>query len=163
VPHGAVRTYLMGERGISEPANAEEIAAICQMIGEAIEAGALGCSANRNMRKPGLVPGSYAADDELMAISRTVGERDGILQTSPPCYLGPEEWSPWPAETDLSRRMSLAGRMRLTFPVVQDHDDPDRWRAIMALIRSANAEGAQLIPQILARPLNAIMTLAGNH
>jgi N-acyl-D-aspartate/D-glutamate deacylase len=163
VPHGAVRTYLMGERGIAEPASPEEIAAICEMIGEAIEAGALGCSANRNMRKAGLVPGSYAADDELLAICRVVGERDGILQTSPASYFGPEEWSPWQAETDLIRRMSLAGKMRLTFPVVQDHDDPDRWRQIMALIRAANADGARLIPQILARPLNAIMTLAGNH
>jgi N-acyl-D-aspartate/D-glutamate deacylase len=163
VPHGAVRTYLMGERGIREPADASEIAAIAKMIGEAIEAGALGCSANRNMRKDGVVPGSYAADDELLAICRVVGERDGIFQTSPASYFGPEEWSPWRAETDLVRRMSMAGDMRITFPVVQDHDDPDRWRQIMALIHAANAEGARLIPQILARPLNAIMTLAGRH
>jgi N-acyl-D-aspartate/D-glutamate deacylase len=77
--------------------------------------------------------------------------------------IGPEEFSPWPAETDLIRRMSLAGKVRLTFPLVQDHDDPDRWRRIMALIRTANAEGARLIPQVLARPLNAIMSLEGNN
>jgi N-acyl-D-aspartate/D-glutamate deacylase len=46
---------------------------------------------------------------------------------------------------------------------VQDHDDPDRWRQIMAAVRDANSAGAQLIPQVLARPLNAIMTLAGRH
>jgi N-acyl-D-aspartate/D-glutamate deacylase len=163
VPHGLVRTYLMGERGVREPASAEEIAAIAAMIGEAIDAGALGCSANRTMRKDGVVPGSYAADDELLEIARTVGARDGIFQTSPASLFGPEEWSPIDAEIDLIRRMSLAGGMRVTFPVVQDHDDPDRWRRIMAAVRAANAEGAQLIPQILARPLTAIMTLGGRH
>jgi N-acyl-D-aspartate/D-glutamate deacylase len=163
VPHGAVRTYLMGERGVRDEATPDEVAAICKMIGEAIEAGALGCSANRTMRKPGVVPGSYAADDELLAICRTVGERDGLIQTSPASFIGPEEFSPWPTETDLIRRMSLAGNVRLTFPLVQDHDDPDRWREIMTLIRAANAGGARLIPQVLARPLNAIMSLTGNN
>ena len=157
VPHGAVRTYLMGERGIEGDTSPEEIAQIAAMIGEAVDAGALGCSANRNMLKDAFVPGTKASDAELLAISRAVGARDGILQTSPASYYGPEEWSPWEAETDLLRRMSMAGDLRITFPVVQDHQDPDRWRRIMARIEAANAEGAKLIPQILPRPLNAIM------
>ncbi len=163
VPHGAVRTYLMGERGIEGEATPQEIAAISAIIGEAIDAGALGCSSNRNMLKDALVPGTTASDEELLAISRAVGSRDGILQTSPASYYGPQEWSPWETETDLLRRMSLAGDMRITFPVVQDHQDPDRWRRIMAMIDSANAAGGKLIPQILPRPLNAIMSLEGRN
>ena len=163
VPHGGVRTYLMGERGIEGEASAEEIEAIAAMIGEAIEAGALGCSSNCNMLKDAFVPGTKASDAELLAISKAVGARDGILQTSPASYYGPQEWSPWEAETDLLRRMSLAGDLRITFPVVQDHQDPDRWRRIMAMIDDANAAGARLIPQILPRPLNAIMSLAGRN
>jgi len=162
-PHGAVRTYLMGERGIEGEASAEEIEAIARMLGEAVEAGALGCSSNRNMLKDAFVPGTKASEEELIAISKRVGARDGILQTSPASYYGPEEWSPWEAETDLLRRMSLAGNLRITFPVVQDHQDPDRWRQIMDRIDAANAEGARLIPQILPRPLNAIMSLAGRN
>jgi len=163
VPHGAVRTYLMGERGIEGEASPEEIAAICRTIGEALDAGAVGCSANRNMLKDAFVPGTKASDEELLALSRAVGARDAILQTSPASFYGKEEWSPWPAETDLLRRMSLAGKLRITFPVVEDHQDPARWRRIMALIDEANEAGAKLIPQILARPLNAIMSLAGRH
>ncbi len=163
VPHGGVRTYLMGERGIEGEASGEEIEAIAAMIGEAIEAGALGCSSNRNMLKDAFVPGTKASDAELLAISKAVGARDGIIQTSPASYYGPQEWSPWEAETDLLRRMSLAGDMRITFPVVQDHQDPDRWQRIMAMIDAANAEGAKLIPQILPRPLNAIMSLEGRN
>jgi N-acyl-D-aspartate/D-glutamate deacylase len=163
VPHGVVRTYLMGERGERGEASPEEIATIAGVIGDALDSGALGCSANRTQRKDGVVPGSFAADDELLAVARVVGARNGLFQTSPASYFGPEEFTTAEAETDLIRRMSLAGRMRITFPVVQDHDDPDRWRRIMSWVEAANAEGAKLIPQVLARPLNAVMTLGGRH
>jgi N-acyl-D-amino-acid deacylase len=163
VPHGAVRTYLMGERGVRDEATPDELAAITNMIGEAIDAGALGCSGNRTLRKDGLVPGSFACDEELLAIAKAVGARDGIFQTSPASFYGPEEWTTWAAECDRMRRMSLAGGMRMTFPVVQDHNDPDRWRRILAAVDAANREGAKLIPQVLARPLNAVATLGGRH
>jgi N-acyl-D-aspartate/D-glutamate deacylase len=163
VPHGVVRTYVMGERGVRGKAAAEEIAAIAGMIGEAIDAGALGCSANRTLRKEGVVPGSFAEDDELLAMAKIVGEREAIFQTSPASFYGPQEWTPYEAECDLMRRMSLMGNMRLTFPLVQDHGDPDRWRRILEMIEAANEEGARLIPQVLARPLNAVMTLSGRH
>jgi N-acyl-D-amino-acid deacylase len=163
VPHGVVRTYVMGGRGERGEASPDEISTIAALIGDALDAGALGCSANRTLRKDGVVPGSFAADGELLAIAEVVGARDGIFQTSPASYYGPEEFATAQAETDLIRRMSLAGRMRITFPLVQDHDDPDRWLRIMSWVDAANAEGAKLIPQVLARPLNAIMTLGGRH
>src|SRR5690242_141593 len=48
VSHGAVRAYAMGERGAAnEPANPEEIAAMADIVREAIEAGALGFSTSR--------------------------------------------------------------------------------------------------------------------
>ncbi len=163
VPHGVVRTYVMGERAKRGEASPEEIATIAALIGEAMDAGALGCSANRTLRKGGVVPGSFAADGELLAVAGVVGARDGIFQTSPASYYGPEEFASAQDETDLVRRLSLAGPMRVTFPIVQDHDDPDRWRRIMRWVDAANAEGARLIPQVLARPLNAVMTLGGRH
>src|SRR5690606_14499553 len=75
----------------------------------------------------------------------------------------PEEWIPYETELDLIRRMSLAGDMRVTFPLIEDHQDPGRWRWIMGRIEEANAAGAKLYPQSLARPLNASRTLAGRH
>ena len=163
VPHGVVRTYLMGERGEKGEASAEEIEAMCQLIGEAIDAGALGCSANRTLLKDGFVPGSFARDEELLAISKVVGQRDGSFQTNPASFYGPQEWAPYDKEVDLIRRMSMAGDMRVTFPLIEDHQEPGRWRWIMGEIEKANAAGAKLFPQILARPLNAIMTLAGRQ
>ena len=43
VPHGAVRAYVMGERGAkNEPANADDIEAMARIVRAGIEAGALG-------------------------------------------------------------------------------------------------------------------------
>src|SRR5437764_5934397 len=48
VPHGAVRAYVMGERGArNEPATPEDIAAMARIVAEAIDAGAVGLSTSQ--------------------------------------------------------------------------------------------------------------------
>jgi N-acyl-D-aspartate/D-glutamate deacylase len=163
VPHGAVRSYVMGDRAERGTATPEEVATIAALIDEGLTAGALGCSANRTLKKGAVVPGSFAADDELLAMARVVGAHGAVLQTSPAFLFADETWTTLEAESDLVRRMSLAGNCPVTFPVVQDHDDPNRWRRIIEWVDTANAEGAKLVPQVLARPLNAIMTFNGHH
>ena len=50
VPHGAVRGYVMGERGSrNEPATSDDSAAMAVIVQEAIEAGALGVSTSRTI------------------------------------------------------------------------------------------------------------------
>ena len=72
VPHGAVRAYVMGERGArNEPATAEDIAEMSRIVGEGVAAGALGFSTSRTMlhlAKDGEpVPGTFAAEDEQVS------------------------------------------------------------------------------------------------
>ena len=71
VGQGTVRSAIMAFS--AEPANEDEIARMQAEVVKAMEAGAIGVST-------GLIypPGSYASTEELVAITRPVGERNGF-------------------------------------------------------------------------------------
>jgi len=79
VPHGALRAYVMGDRGADHTVrpSADEIARMGRLAREAIEAGALGftSSRTRNHRtKDGApTPSLTAGPDELIGIAREIG------------------------------------------------------------------------------------------
>ena len=89
IAHGAVRAYVMGERGArNEPATPEDIAAMKQLVKEAISAGALGFSTSRTIAHLAIdgepVPGTYAAEDELFGIGGALGELGtGVFELAP--------------------------------------------------------------------------------
>ena len=85
VGHCASRFYVMGERAITDDANEDEIAQIAALVGRSVKEGAIGFSTNR---LPGHVlpdgrsiPGTFAKQEELVAISKAVGAHGGILQS----------------------------------------------------------------------------------
>ena len=85
VGHCAVRFYVMGERGIDQDASEQEIRQIAKVVEEAIKSGAVGFSTSRN---PGhripdgrSVPGTFATEDELLAIAKVVGQEGGLMQS----------------------------------------------------------------------------------
>ena len=79
IPHGAVRAYVMGERGAkNEKASNEDIEAMAALVKEGLEAGAVGFSTSRTIlhrAKDGeVVPGTNAEDKEVLGIGRMLGE-----------------------------------------------------------------------------------------
>ena len=48
VGHSAVRTYVMGERAFSEPANEDDLARMTAIVREAVQAGAMGFTTSRS-------------------------------------------------------------------------------------------------------------------
>jgi N-acyl-D-amino-acid deacylase len=78
IAHAPVRVAVMGERALNmEEATAEDIAAMADIVGEAMAAGALGFSTGRIAEhvssKGAAVPGTYAPAEELLAIARAMG------------------------------------------------------------------------------------------
>ena len=156
IAHGAVRSYVMGERGArNEPATRDDIAAMKQLVKEAITAGALGFSTSRTIAHRAIdgepVPGTYAAEDELFGIGAALGELGtGIFELAPAGTAGEDILAP-KDEVDWMRRLSAAIHRPVTFAMVQVDAAPDLWRELMDESLRAVDDGADLWPQVAGR------------
>ena len=175
IPHGAVRFYAMGERGKNnEDATAHDLRAMSRIVADAVTAGALGFSTSRTIGHRSLwgtpVPGTFAPDEELLAIAAAMGEvGKGVFEMIPAGTVGKlaglgGEKTTQEAEHDLMRRFSMMSGRPVTFTLVQSPDyDPDLWREILRLTAIANAEGAMLHPQVASRPIGFLTGLSAYH
>ncbi len=157
VPHGAVRAYVMGERGAkNEPATSEDIAGQAEIVKEAIAAGALGFSMSRTIVHRAVdgevVPGTHGAEDEIFGIARALGELgEGIVELAPAGIQG-EDMSAPDKEMDWMGRLSKEIQRPVSFALVQHDVAPRDWKRLLDLVDTANADGADLRPQVSARP-----------
>jgi N-acyl-D-aspartate/D-glutamate deacylase len=160
VPHGAVRAYVMGERGAkNEPATADDIAAMAAIVRDGIAAGALGFTTSRTLLHRAIdgepVPGTFAAPEELLGIGRALGDiGNGVLELA--SDLMPEE-----PELEWMERVSAATGRPITFACLQNDADPDQWRRLLDAADRAAARGARLVPQVAARPTSLLLGLQG--
>src|SRR6185503_2415268 len=158
VPHGAVRAYVMGDRGArNEAATAEDVAAMAAIVREGVAAGALGFSSSRTLLHRAIdgecVPGTFAAEDELLGIGRVLGELGrGVLEVA--SDLMPED-----PELAWMERLSRETGRPVTFACLQNDRDPAQWRRLLDAADAVAARGGHLAPQIAARPTSMLMGL----
>jgi N-acyl-D-aspartate/D-glutamate deacylase len=174
VPHGAVRYYVMGERGAAnEDATEDDLAAMARVVEDALHAGAVGFSTSRTIghrAKSGRpVPGTFAPADELLAIAGAfrpsgrgvfeaiVAGTIGSLER-----LGGEPTKPI-EELPLLDAVSRASGRPVTFTVAQLFEDPDHWRVVLDAVAVANGNGAKLRPQIIPRSVTIMTSLDAYH
>ena len=175
IAHGAVRYYAMGERGrTNENATPEEIEKIAELVGDAIDAGAVGFSTSRTIGHRSLwgepVPGTFAADEELLAIARRMKQLGkGVIEAIPAgavgelAMLGGERNGP-EDELELLRRCSEESGRPVTFTLVETRDYyPDLWRHMLDKTHEANENGAQLFPQVPSRIIGYLHGLSSYH
>ena len=161
VPHCAVRTYVMGERGVNnEPATVADVARMSAIVKEGIEAGALGFTTSRtelHMTRHGVaMPGTYADEAELLGIGKSIGELGKGI------YGLVSDWDNWEEEMDWMKRLSIANDCQVNFVLFyQNEDQWPRVEAQLEFVKQANAEGAHLVPHVGARPVNVLMNFNG--
>src|SRR3954468_9062080 len=163
VPHGAVRAYVMGDRGAkNQPATPEDIAAMAEIVREGIEAGALGFSTSRTIAHMAIdgepVPGTFAAEDELFGIGKVLGELGrGVFELAPAGALGEDLAAP-DKEMAWMRKLSQAIGRPVSFALTQNDHDPESWRLMLEMCaESAANEGAMVRPQVAGRPVSLLL------
>jgi len=168
VPHGAVRAYVMGERGArNEPATSDDSAAMAVIVQEAIEAGALGVSTSRTIAHRAIdgepVPGTFAAEDELFALGRALAAAGtGVFELAPAGVLG-EDLAAADREMDWMRRLAREIDRPVTFALVQNDFDPDQWARMLDLALEVHEQGVPIRPQVAGRPLGLLLGLQTFH
>lgn len=161
VPHCAVRTYVMGERGVNnESATPEDIEQMADIVREGISAGAIGFTTSRtelHMTRHGVaMPGTYSDEDELLGIGKTIGDLGKGI------YGLVSDWNNWEEEMDWMKRLSIENKCQVNFVLFyQNADNWPRVEAQLDYVKKANAEGAHLVPHVGARPVNVLMNFNG--
>lgn len=168
IPHGALRAYVMGERGArNEPATAAEIAEMQNLVREAIEAGALGVSTSRVLGHKAMdgepVPGTFAAEEELFALGNALKEAgEGVFELAPAGADG-QGLVEARKEVDWMGRLSAATGRPITFALLQNNSEPDLWKELMDESVKACESGALLYPQVAARQAGIMIGLETHY
>jgi N-acyl-D-amino-acid deacylase len=162
VGHCALRHYVMGERGLDDtPATDDDIAEIAALVDEAIGAGALGFSTSRTLlhRVPDgrFVPGTWAREDELMAIADVLGKRrKGVYEVAPRFERPGENYEGTAAEIRWMAEINRRTGCPVTFGVAQSNAGPDLYKVILDLVDEEAASGGELRPQTTARGIGLL-------
>ena len=159
LPHGALRAYVMGERGADHTTvpTPDEIARMAQLAREALEAGAVGFTTSRTINhrtKDGEpTPSLSATSDELWGIA------EGLAAAGRGAFEIVCDFDDLEAEFALIREMAARSRRPMSISVAQTDKRPDEWRRTLELIERANADGVALYAQVAPRPVGVIMSL----
>lgn len=157
MPHCALRVYVMGERGVNNDfATQEDIKQMRELTLESIKAGALGFSTSRtelhNTLTGDPVPGTFAAQDELVGIASALKEAGaGVFQISATHRDMAEEFK-W-----MRSIAEDTGRM-VTFNLQQVDEAPNLYKEMFTLLEEAKNDGVTNIRgQHSGRPVGILM------
>ena len=158
LPHGALRVYVMGERGANlEAATDADIAQMRRLTAQAMRAGAIGFSTSRTLNHKSLngepTPSLRATEAELIGIA--MGMKDaghGVFELI-------SDFRDLEEEFGMARRIVAASGRPMTVSLAQNHVRPQRWRDMLALMEQSCAQGLSIRGQVAPRPIGLLYGL----
>lgn len=165
VGHCAVRYYVMGERAVDEQPTGAELSRMAEVVGEAIDEGAVGFSTSRirgHVLPDGRdVPGTHAEHGELLEIARAVKAAGGGLMQNVLDMSGDFE-----GELELVRKQAEVTGDRVLFSITAGRSDGSG-RMFTDRIGAMRAEGLDVngvaIPRGSGFVAGLVNTLPWSH
>lgn len=157
LPHGALRVYVMGDRGARlEAATDDDMAQMRQIAEEAMRSGAIGFSTSRTLNHRTATgdptPSLRATEAELTAIA--LGMRDagsGVIE-----LISDFDDPDLDGEFAMIRRMVERSGRPLSLSLGQRHSAPEEWRKVLAKVDKAVADGLPIRAQVAPRPIGVL-------
>ncbi|WP_439814179.1 N-acyl-D-amino-acid deacylase family protein [Zavarzinia sp. CC-PAN008] len=160
LPHGALRVYVMGERGAKlEAATDHDIAEMRRITADAMRAGAIGFSTSRSLNhrtvKGDPTPSLRATEAELTGIAMGISDAGrGVLEV-----ISDFDTPDLDAEFDMLERIVTASGRPMSFSMAQPHTRESMWRVLLARMEKAANNGLPIKAQVAPRPIGILLGL----
>jgi len=165
LPHAALRAFVMGERGADPTAHPDdaELETMARLLAQGLDAGAIGVSTSRTERhrtSTGENLGTLRArEPELLALATVLREQGrGVFQFLSDSYRTTDDEFAR-SEFELVTAFARTSHRPVSYTVQQDIVAPERWRDLMALAGSLQAEGLDVKAQVAPRPIGVLLGL----
>ncbi len=167
VPHDPIRVYAMGDRAVyNEPANAQDIQKMHDMVREAMEAGAVGFSTGRSdihrTADGDWTPASEATAAELAGIGAAMNGLDyGVLQAVSDFNLE-RDGDDFNEEFDIVEAYFRSGNgAKATMSLMQRDMAPNQWLEIIKRAEALKEGGVDVRLQVAPRAIGVFLGLQG--
>jgi N-acyl-D-amino-acid deacylase len=165
IGHSALRTYVMGERAFEKEATEDDLRAMERELRDAIRAGAAGFTTSRSPshetpdRRP--VASRLATWDEVRRLVGVMGEMNaGIFELAGERSGGdPDRLRDYHVRL---RDLAVETGRPVTFGVFSRREEPDLWRAYLALLDETAARGGRMFAQVHSRALTIVLSFQTN-
>ena len=163
VGHVPVRWHTMGPDSLEErPASPEQVAAMCELVDEAMGSGALGFSTSRTLlhRTPDgrPIPGTFADDDELYAFGDVLGRHGrGVFESAPRFEAAGPDFAGGRHEIEVLGEITRRSGRPSTFGLVYSARKPEMSDLVLGYVSDQNAAGGLLRPQTTCRAIGVVL------
>jgi N-acyl-D-aspartate/D-glutamate deacylase len=162
LPHGALRFYVMGERGSDhrEQPSADELRQMTALVEQALEDGALGVTTSRTPKHRAAdgrpTPSMTADAPELLAIAEGLRRAaKGVLQVNADFA---------PGEFELLQQAAVHANRPLSVLLLQSDKEPDLWRQTLTKLEAGRRSGLAMNGQVGAKAIGVMFAFdASRH